>query len=604
MKLIKYRPTAIQKVLLVFFAVIFLFSTSFFALFSHMYKTNVQEIVADEMESNLERINEYLNLIIDNTQSLSSALMGNDILQRIMIHNWDSVEDLYKDQNFRTFSTLFNDISRANKFIVSTDLYLQKYHLLMRSDLGATSRLTPDLIQYFDHLTSVNDDFWIAYDYNETINRSFRRSTPCFTVIRPLYSFYSGEQTGFISISIKTETIQRVLTTMQGAQCVILNESQHLILEPTHPARQLPPESELLSLLPLKNGTGIKTLHSIDYIVSVESLKALPWHLVSYTPINQLVHKGFRLQNYLFGLIISFLLIICIAAGLLINFFSKRIHKLVLLMSQVQAGDFSVSENDIGKDEFSYLFRSFQSMAQNVDNLINKVYRLELMHRDVQLHLLQSQVNPHFIYNIFNNMHWLLKLQRYEDLDTMIQGVSIFYSRSLNNGKLLIRIDRILEQMESYLKIQQCRFRNRFTFSLCIEEILYKKEILNLLLMPLLENSIIHGIEPLPGSFHIDVSGKKSDDCIVFTIKDNGAGIPRDELENITLALHQKKNDSEKYFALRNIHRRIQMFYGENYGLTIESSEGKGTSSIVTIPFPEPKQDFPLEDRQEGVTHV
>lgn len=222
--------------------------------------------------------------------------------------------------------------------------------------------------------------------------------------------------------------------------------------------------------------------------------------------------------------------------------------------------------------------------------MVNEIYHLELLHKDAQLRLLQSQMNPHFIYNIFNNMHWLLKLKRYKDLDTIITGVSVFYSRTLNDGKLLIRIDHIMEQLNSYIQIQQIRFRNRFSFSMKIEPTLQKEEILNHLLMPLLENSIIHGIEPLTGFFHIKITGRNEQSKIIFTVEDNGAGISDEKLSSIRQSL---KNETmqEEFFALQNIHRRILLFYGPEYGLNIESKIGQGTCCTVTLPFPELKLD-------------
>lgn len=585
MKRKMFRFTTIQKVLLVFLTAIAVISTSFFTLFSYLYRNNIREIVADEMQSSLDRINEYLNLVLDNTRSMSAALMGNDILQRLMIKDFPSAKSLYTDQDFRTYATLFNDISRTNEFIVSTDLYLQDYHILLRSDLGATTRLDPSMISYFDEITEVNDDFWIAGDYNRKINEFFSRSPDSIAIIRPLYSFYTGKKAGFISMSIRTDTIQRVLNTMQGAQCIMLTEDNRLAVSSPAGETDLFDNGLFLPALPPADSVIFSTFEDTEYILAGASLDKVPWRLISYTPVDKLVHKGISLQKYLAALIISFLLIIGFSAFMVMHFITRRIHKLVGLMNQVRSGDFAVDTPDTEKDEFSYLFESFHSMAQNVDQMVNEIYHLEIMHKDVQLHLLQSQVNPHFIYNIFNNMHWLLKLKRYDDLNTIITAVSVFYSRSLNDGKLLIRIDRIMEQLNSYVQIQQIRFRNRFSFSMNVEEVLQKEEILNHLLLPLLENSIIHGIEPLTGFFHIEITGVERDGSIIFTVRDNGAGISGDILSDIRQSL-DSEDVQGKYFALQNIHNRIRMFYGTEYGLTIESREGEGTCITVSIPFP------------------
>jgi two-component system sensor histidine kinase YesM len=285
-------------------------------------------------------------------------------------------------------------------------------------------------------------------------------------------------------------------------------------------------------------------------------------------------------------MLVVFVMLIA-AALLMMRHVMKRIRSLIGMMDEVKGGNLTVNEREQRPDEFSYLYTSFNSMIKSLNDMINEVYHLELMHKDVQLALLHSQVNPHFLYNIFNNMHWLIKLTRYSDLDTLVNAVSIFYSRSLNDGRYLISIQNTVEKLKSYVQIQQIRFTDRFTFSLDIDDELLDVEILNHMLQPLLENAIIHGIEPCNGMYEISITGKMYEkDKILFRVADTGAGIVPERLEMIQESLEQEEM-REGCFALQNIHSRIRMFYGEQYGLSIESTPGEGTAVSVLIPHPQ-----------------
>lgn len=573
----------------------------FFSIFNYVYRFNLREILSDEMQSNLDRINEYIDLIITDSGNVSGALSNSATLQRVLALQHLSERPIHANTEFRAFFNLFSDISNANEFIASTDLYIQSQHLIMMSNYVATTRLNDPTIAYLDDMTSHNGDFWISTDYDDLMRQQFNRGLESIAVVRPFFSSYTGEKLGFIATNIRTTALQRILHTMQGSECVLLDEQNRLVVDAPISEDCAVLFEDGVFRLNLQEGKGasFQSVNQREFLIVSSTIESVDWRVVSFTPTDRLMHRGINLQTYLVLMNVALFLLLTVAMMATLRQVAKRVRGLVFIMNRVKIGDFALEAQDPVQDEFSFLFTSFHSMVKNLEAIIHENYHLALMHKDEQLRLLQSQVNPHFLYNIFNNMHWMIKLGRYEDLDTLVRASSVFYSRSLNDGKYLIRIGDIVEKLKSYVQIQQIRFQNRFTFHLEMEEDLLEVEILNHLVQPLLENAIIHGVEPLPGLHRIAVTGRILEGAyILLQVQDDGAGIPSQKLEEIHQSLELEEVAGE-FFAIKNVHRRIQMFYGPAYGLSIESEEGRGTLVTLRIPYP----NLNRQEMEEHVPH-
>jgi len=583
----KLHLTVLQRMFVMLGCLMLVVCIVFFSIFNYVYRRNIREIVADEMQSNLNRINEYINLIITNSASVSNALMNNSTLQLILSQQYLARTPIHVKPEFRAFYNLFIDISSANKFISSTDIYIQPQHLFLMSDLTATYWLNPAVIRYLDEITNTDGDLWVSTEYEDKVCRQFLRTTDTLSIIRPLFSLYSGKKMGFISINVHTAALQRILQTVQGSECVILDDENRLVvdMQVSQDGTSLFENGKFALLLPNTNSATFQKFYNREFIIVSSTIESVGWRLVSFTPTDMLIHKGISLQGYLIAMNVVMIIFIFAAMTMILRQVTKRIRSLVNMMDSLKGGDFQLDFREQDKDEFSYLLFSFNSMIENVKSMFSEIYHLELMHKDVQLRLLQNQVNPHFLYNIFNNMHWLVKLGRYNDLDALISSASVFYSRSLNDGKQSISMYDTVEKLNSYVKIQQIRFQDRFAFNLSFDDDLMEIEILNHLIQPLLENAIIHGVEPVSGMRRIVVTGRiYSSNVITICVSDDGAGIPKEKLKAIKQSLLNEEIQGE-FFAINNVHHRIQMFYGKEYGLSIESEERIGTTVTILLPY-------------------
>lgn len=298
-----------------------------------------------------------------------------------------------------------------------------------------------------------------------------------------------------------------------------------------------------------------------------------------YTPINQL------------RLFTSTIILICIVLMIYVTIiFSYQITRPICDLTNAMSSfgdDLEFSININSRDEIGLLSRSFKKMAERIKLLINNVYSAQLKQREAELSALQSKINPHFIYNTLEMIGNMADKHQISDISDISRNLGIILHYSLRFENELATVREELQHVRYYLAIQQMRFSNRFEVVYDLTPDVLDFQILKLIIQPLVENSVSHGLEPKLGKGVLIVSGERTDTGIVLRIIDNGIGISEDVLQIINESLKSGVNGftqdvgGNRGFALMNIHSRIQLKYGKNSGLKIESTQNSGT--IVTL---------------------
>lgn len=276
-------------------------------------------------------------------------------------------------------------------------------------------------------------------------------------------------------------------------------------------------------------------------------------------------------------------IVVCVAAAVLSTvatsgFVTKRIVKIQTSMKEVENGNLNVSIPVDGNDEISDLIRGFDTMVLRLDMLINEVYDSRLKEKEYEMKALQAQINPHFLYNTLSLINWKAIEADADDISKITLALSSFYRTSLNKGKNVMSIKDEIDNMRSYLTIQQMMHDGDFDAVIDIDDSILQYNTLNLILQPLIENAIDHGIDLNTGVRGvITITGRQTDDEIILTVEDNGVGMTKEQADKIIT------KDSKGY-GVRNVNERIKLYYGEQYELKIESEIGKGTKVIVHFP--------------------
>jgi len=267
---------------------------------------------------------------------------------------------------------------------------------------------------------------------------------------------------------------------------------------------------------------------------------------------------------------------------------SRNFTKLLKTILKIKAGDLSARFKRSTVDEIGVLGDSFNEMLDQLNRMIDEKYisevRLkdaEIKAREYELNLLQAQINPHFLYNTLKTAQYMV----YDGdprAEKMIKLLIALFKTGITRGEKLVCVKDEIDHVKTYIDIQQMRFSNKFDVIYNISDDLMKFKILKLILQPLVENAIYHGLELKAGKGEIRVDAIKYDNMIVFKIKDNGLGINTNKLNDIKDQLNGKSQS--KSIGLINVNERIKLHFGNEYGLDIESQEGEGTEVTATIP--------------------
>jgi two-component system sensor histidine kinase YesM len=266
-------------------------------------------------------------------------------------------------------------------------------------------------------------------------------------------------------------------------------------------------------------------------------------------------------------------------AMLLSENISYPIRKLVQSMKIVQSGNFDILLEHKKKDEFGYLYSSYKKMISEIKELIDKLYRSEVNKKEAELKSLQAQINPHFLYNTLDSVNWMALEHNAPQISTMVTSLSDFFRYSLSKGKSMITIQEEVWQVESYLKIQGIRFQEKLDYTLDFPNDVLGFLSPKLILQPLVENAILHGINPKREKGTITITGSIRNDLIEIEVRDNGVGADVEELNSF---LDDHSNSSS--FAIINVNERIKHFFGSRYGIHFFSNDSGGVTVIVTFP--------------------
>ena len=318
-------------------------------------------------------------------------------------------------------------------------------------------------------------------------------------------------------------------------------------------------------------------IDSKEYLLLSSNLKN-GFKLFSYVPTDEIVSGSSSiLRSTFIAMLLSFVLLFIIDITFSLAF-TKRISHLSKKISQIKNGNLSVRMHSDQKDEIGNLTNDISDMTQQIDSLINTVYEKEIQQKRFELKALQAQINPHFLYNTLQTINWIAIDNNADEISDLVINISNFYRATLNNNQDESSIEEEIKMVKSYLDIEKIVLGNKFDFEFIVDESLLPHQTLHLILQPLVENAIEHGIKQLKHQEgKITISVHKNINTIEFTVSDNGPGIPNEKIDRIL-------TDASHGYGLKNVNERIKIKYGDNYGLTVTSAENP-TTFTITLPL-------------------
>lgn len=296
--------------------------------------------------------------------------------------------------------------------------------------------------------------------------------------------------------------------------------------------------------------------------------------------------------DFNFRIIFSVTLILLVIVSAVMIFFyyylplsiTRPIKQIIKVTNEVASGDLSVRSDVNDGFEAKNLSKSLNTMIDKINELLKQVTKEQVRLRKAEFELLQSQINPHFLYNTLDAIVWLAESGDKEKVVSTVKSLSDFFRASLNQGKDIVTIKEELVHIKSYLEIQQVRYQDILEYEINVPEELNGYLIPKITIQPLVENALYHGIKNKRGGGKIFVGGEKKENEFVIYVKDNGQGITEDRLKIVMRNINNRAESEKSSFGLYNVNERIKLNFGDEYGISFDSHYLEGT--IVTIKLP------------------
>ncbi|MEK3670041.1 sensor histidine kinase [Paenibacillus sp. FSL R10-2771] len=477
------------------------------------------------------------------------------------------------------YLALYGSLS-APMFQVATDDSSGAYSL---------DKITPHNI-YKESVALNGASYWFPLtEENNVFIQSNRNDKLGMT--RIIRDIVNGNRIGFVFVGINLETIRRTYLTDlydQDHGILILNESGKQLLaagKETYDKKAVDfvmkrAEAGILSGYTIVNLQGGDTL--LNY-----NINANGWITLYSVPLSSLTEELNSIKSAVLIMILASLLLSIPLLMFFSSFLTAPIKTLLLSMRRFQNGQFEEKVNIKYWDEIGQLSRGYNNMVANIKALVDDAYLLKLKEQEAELKALQSQINPHFLYNMLDTIFWEAEAAGQDKISEMVINLSRLFRLSLNQGKSFTSVAKEKELIELYLSLQKMRFKDSLDFVIDIPDELHPYVILKLSLQPFIENALIHGIERKRGGGCVSISGQRTGDQLMFVIEDNGGGMSSETLQKI-LTL---PDESDIYtardtggYAVQNVQARLKHFYKGDFTLHYTSVPGEGTRVEIVIP--------------------
>ncbi|OCT12761.1 hypothetical protein A8709_30830 [Paenibacillus pectinilyticus] len=329
--------------------------------------------------------------------------------------------------------------------------------------------------------------------------------------------------------------------------------------------------------------------------ISVKS-KLSGWSLMMEQPLWEIRQHTDSLKIFSYGILVVSILLAIWTSWIIYRGISAPLRKLAYGMKQLRTGNFTIQLEDTRVDELGYVIESFNRMAENQKTLIRDHYEKQLLLSKMELKFLQSQINPHFLYNTLDSIYWTAKNYEADEISEMVLNLSKFFRLSLNKGNETFSVKETIEHLKYYIKVQQLRFLDHFTVRYDIAEESAHYHVLKLLLQPLVENAVLHGLEKQSTGGELAITTYLDGPQLVIEVSDNGVGVSDEKLHYICSKLEEASllanegfsTDFKKekdLFGLRNVVMRMKMYYGQDAQFLFESGYHMGTRITLRLPI-------------------
>lgn len=428
---------------------------------------------------------------------------------------------------------------------------------------------------------------------NIVTNRSYSIDD-VFSLAKAVQDPETGEVLGVILLDIRHDIIQSSIngvTIGEKGFVFVMDQEDNIVYTPVN------------GIVYRVNPKWVKAMEPMSvqiqggsYQIRSELSPYTGWRTVGVFSMDEVMSSVNTIVYILFTCVIISLVLVVIVSFKFSRTLTNPIFKLKRLMKQAESGDLTVRFNFEHNDEIGELGQSFNHMIARIDQLIQMVYVEQENKRTAEMKSLQEQIKPHFLYNTLDTISWMARDYDAEDIVRLVDALTNMFRIGLSHGKDIITVKEEITHVSNYLYIQKIRYKDKLNYVIHVDESLYAVEVPKLILQPLVENAIYHGVKAKRGGGTITITGVPEGENLVFTVQDDGAGMLQEKVEELNRRMSERSVlDEQKSFGLFYIRERIQLCYGKGYGVHVESTLGEGTRVTITLPLYQKPKKFDEE---------
>ena len=333
-----------------------------------------------------------------------------------------------------------------------------------------------------------------------------------------------------------------------------------------------------------RDGIYQETFHGEERVITVKSVGYTGWKLIGVAPRQTVSLNSLKTQLLVVFVAAFILFLMSLVNSYISSRITTPIRKLELSVNEIEKGNLNAKVDAEGSYEIRHLGQSVQNMAKQIQVLMADIVSEHEKKRKQEFDTLQSQINPHFLYNTLDIIVWMIENEKPDQAVKAVTALARFFRISLSRGKSIITVKDELEHVRNYLMIQHMRFKNRFSYTIEAEDEVLELASLKLMLRPLVENAIYHGMEFMDGDGEIFISAWKEGEDLYLKVSDNGLGMTEEQVARLFSDMPHTGSSRGSGIGVKNVNERIRLYFGSEYGLSIESEPDEGT--VVTIHLP------------------
>ncbi len=582
----KEQITTLRKRLMRYFLLVVLIMSVCLGVFYQIAMQNTTRLAVESMENIMGKINLDTYNILHEAEEVAHLVAKDSELQKALRKPLPGTsQELYRQR--MDLNAKLWDIKRYTPnidgiYVVGENgaQYRSAFSSMLQKDFRRE--------EWYQELKKTKSSIWSCFGEGSFIIRDL--DSYMISLRYPVIDRASYEFMGAVVLDISMENLRQIAQEGMGfdGTLILLDERNQMLYT------DMDKEADLSVLEGVKrwfsekeiekSGTATADIGGNGYLISGMALDIAGWKIVGMIP-EQVIYEQLNMMK---GMLLAVSVIcICLSVVLAIsvsNGVSRPVRDIRTAMKNMEHGNLEVHVESNRNDEMGALAVSFNHMANELKILVQEQKKAQEKLRRAELKALQAQINPHFLYNTLDSINWMARAGEISQVGEMINSLSIFFRISLSGGKMFITVEEELRHVENYILIQKKRYEKYLDYKIEVPAELYSCSCLKMILQPLVENGIYHGIKEKGQRGMISITAEEKEDMLLFYVTDTGKGMSAEKLKELEQMMKKGIEYDSSSYGVINVQQRIQTCYGEQYGLHFQSKIGEGTQVTVVLP--------------------